>query len=214
MESHTTCTPVYIPEPGSWPLSGALAGATAPRSQLPASLAPALPPPPPPTRPPPRTPLQLGPAPLQLGDEVEQLVAWRSPRGGGADRAAHEELEPGCCAGGRGPGDAGRGWMRVKAINRSEAACTRERAQDVRKVHTNLDPQLHPFERAVEYTRALNAAKLDRSPHPHGVCQAEDVFVKVTSQPCSDKLAQSSGVFQRYRCCGESSSSIESVLIA
>ncbi|KAK9814546.1 hypothetical protein WJX72_007699 [[Myrmecia] bisecta] len=52
--------------------------------------------------------------------------------------------------------------MKVKVINRSEEEATRERAQDLRKVHHNLDPNLHPFEKAVEYTRALNAAKLDR----------------------------------------------------
>ncbi|KAK9798589.1 hypothetical protein WJX73_005000 [Symbiochloris irregularis] len=52
--------------------------------------------------------------------------------------------------------------VKVKAINRSETECTRERSQDLRKVHKNLDPALHPFERAVEYTRALNAVKLDR----------------------------------------------------
>lgn len=53
--------------------------------------------------------------------------------------------------------------MKIKAINRSESECTRERGQDIQKVHKNLDPALHPFEKAVEYTRALNAAKLDRS---------------------------------------------------
>lgn len=52
--------------------------------------------------------------------------------------------------------------MKVKTINRSEEAFTRERAQDVAKVHHNLDPALHPFEKAVEYTRALRAVKLDR----------------------------------------------------
>ena len=30
------------------------------------------------------------------------------------------------------------------------------------QVHRNLDPALHPFEKAKEYTRALNAAKLER----------------------------------------------------
>ncbi len=54
------------------------------------------------------------------------------------------------------------GSMKVKAINRSETECARERRQDLQKVHKNLDPALHPFEKAVEYTRALNAAKLDR----------------------------------------------------
>ena len=52
--------------------------------------------------------------------------------------------------------------MRVKAINRSETEFARERRQDLQKVHKNLDPSLHPHEKAVEYTRALNAAKLDR----------------------------------------------------
>jgi hypothetical protein len=47
--------------------------------------------------------------------------------------------------------------MKVKVINRSEEAHTRERSQDVVKVHRNLDPVLHPMEKAVEYTRALAA---------------------------------------------------------
>lgn len=52
--------------------------------------------------------------------------------------------------------------MKVKVINRREESYTRERGQDVQKVHKNLEPTLHPFEKAVEYTRALTAAKLDR----------------------------------------------------
>lgn len=52
--------------------------------------------------------------------------------------------------------------MKVKAINRSATESSRERSQDLQKVHKNLDPALHPFEKAVEYTRALNAVKLDR----------------------------------------------------
>mmetsp|Transcript_729 Transcript_729/g.2165 ORF Transcript_729/g.2165 Transcript_729/m.2165 type:complete len:450 (-) Transcript_729:146-1495(-) len=52
--------------------------------------------------------------------------------------------------------------MKVKTINRSEEACTRERTSDLLKVHRNLDPALHPLEKEVEYTRALNAAKLQR----------------------------------------------------
>jgi WD repeat and SOF domain-containing protein 1 len=47
--------------------------------------------------------------------------------------------------------------MKVKTINRSEQAYTRERQADVLKVHRNLDPTLHPMEQAVEYTRALKA---------------------------------------------------------
>lgn len=52
--------------------------------------------------------------------------------------------------------------MKVKVIARSEEEFTRERKQDVQKVFRNLDPALHPMERAREYTSALNAAKLDK----------------------------------------------------
>jgi DDB1- and CUL4-associated factor 13 len=52
--------------------------------------------------------------------------------------------------------------MKVKVINRTESAVTRERSEDVMQVHRNLDPTLHPFERAREYTRAVNAAKIER----------------------------------------------------
>ena len=52
--------------------------------------------------------------------------------------------------------------MKVKTINRAETDYSRDRVTDLHKVHRNLDPALHPFEKAVEYTRALNAVKLDR----------------------------------------------------
>ncbi len=52
--------------------------------------------------------------------------------------------------------------MKVKVISRSEEEYTRERTSDLRKVQRNYDPALHQFEKAKEYTRALNAAKLDR----------------------------------------------------
>lgn len=52
--------------------------------------------------------------------------------------------------------------MKVKTINRSEVDYSRDRVTDLHKVHKNLDPALHPFEKAVEYTRSLNAVKLDR----------------------------------------------------
>jgi len=52
--------------------------------------------------------------------------------------------------------------MRLKAISRSEEECTRERSSDLAKVHRNLDPALHPLQRATEVTRALAAAKLAR----------------------------------------------------
>lgn len=57
-------------------------------------------------------------------------------------------------------------FMKVKAINRSDVDYKRDRVSDLHKVHKNLDPSLHPFEKAVEYTRSLNAAKLDRCAAP------------------------------------------------
>ncbi|KXS13772.1 WD40 repeat-like protein [Gonapodya prolifera JEL478] len=52
--------------------------------------------------------------------------------------------------------------MKVKTISRLESDYTRERSNDIFKVQRNRDPTLHPFERAREYTRALNAVKLER----------------------------------------------------
>eukprot|EP00899_Mesostigma_viride_P012552 jgi/Mesvir1/21298/Mv21689-RA.1 len=52
--------------------------------------------------------------------------------------------------------------MKVKAISRLEEDFSRERKQDLQKVFRNLDPALHPFDKAHEYKRALNATKLDK----------------------------------------------------
>ena len=52
--------------------------------------------------------------------------------------------------------------MKIKVLSRSAEECTRERSCDLARVYRNPDPALHPFERAREYTRSLNAAKLDR----------------------------------------------------
>ena len=52
--------------------------------------------------------------------------------------------------------------MKIKMLSRNKEECTRERASDLQRVFRNPDPALHPFERAREYTRALNAAKLDK----------------------------------------------------
>ena len=51
--------------------------------------------------------------------------------------------------------------MKVKTISRSEDH-SRKTSLDIYKVSKNLNPELHPFERAREYTRALNATKLSR----------------------------------------------------
>ncbi|XP_031383600.1 DDB1- and CUL4-associated factor 13 [Punica granatum] len=52
--------------------------------------------------------------------------------------------------------------MRVKVISRSTDEFTRERSQDLQRVFRNFDPSLRTQEKAVEYVRALNAAKLDK----------------------------------------------------
>ncbi|ESQ54406.1 hypothetical protein EUTSA_v10025176mg [Eutrema salsugineum] len=52
--------------------------------------------------------------------------------------------------------------MKVKVISRSVDEFTRERSQDLQRVFHNFDPSLRPMEKAVEYKRALNAAKLDK----------------------------------------------------
>ena len=52
--------------------------------------------------------------------------------------------------------------VKIQSIARSTEANTRERSGDRFVVRRNPDPVLHPFERAREYVRALNATKLDR----------------------------------------------------
>ncbi|KAE8836281.1 hypothetical protein CFE70_000453 [Pyrenophora teres f. teres 0-1] len=51
--------------------------------------------------------------------------------------------------------------MKIKALSRSTAS-TQAPGSSIAKVTRNLDPNLHPFERAREYTRALNATKVER----------------------------------------------------
>ncbi len=53
--------------------------------------------------------------------------------------------------------------MRIKTISRADEDCTRERTSDLAKVHRNLDPVLHPLQRATEYTRAVAAVKLGKT---------------------------------------------------
>ncbi|CAG8443570.1 6187_t:CDS:2 [Acaulospora morrowiae] len=52
--------------------------------------------------------------------------------------------------------------QKVKVLTRTASDYTRETTHDIHKIKRNLDPSLHPFEKAREYTRALNAAKLER----------------------------------------------------
>lgn len=52
--------------------------------------------------------------------------------------------------------------MKVTALSRSQASTQRECSGDLRQHHRNLDPAYHPLQRPREYTRAVNAAKINR----------------------------------------------------
>ncbi|KAK0545999.1 Protein sof1 [Tilletia horrida] len=52
--------------------------------------------------------------------------------------------------------------MKVKVLSRSLDAHTPARLGDLAPTSRNLDPALHPFSKPREYTRALNASKLNR----------------------------------------------------
>ncbi|XP_049268702.1 DDB1- and CUL4-associated factor 13 isoform X2 [Rhipicephalus sanguineus] len=52
--------------------------------------------------------------------------------------------------------------MKVKVLSRNPDDYLRETKHDIHKVQRNFDPSLHPFEVCREYTRALNAVKLDK----------------------------------------------------
>lgn len=52
--------------------------------------------------------------------------------------------------------------QKIKALSRSLDNHAPARLGDPTPISRNLDPALHPFDKPREYTRALNAAKLDR----------------------------------------------------
>ncbi|KAG9300264.1 hypothetical protein G9A89_011337 [Geosiphon pyriformis] len=52
--------------------------------------------------------------------------------------------------------------MKVKVLSRSTEEYVRDRSHDLHKIKRNFNPVQHPFEQAREYTRALNAVKLER----------------------------------------------------
>ncbi len=52
--------------------------------------------------------------------------------------------------------------MRVKTISRSSDVYERQNNKEANRVFRNLDPEVHPFEKAREYQRALNSVKLDK----------------------------------------------------
>jgi WD repeat and SOF domain-containing protein 1 len=52
--------------------------------------------------------------------------------------------------------------MKIKALSRNVEKHTRETSGDIKVVSRNLDPKYKPMERAREYTRAVQAAKLQK----------------------------------------------------
>jgi WD repeat and SOF domain-containing protein 1 len=52
--------------------------------------------------------------------------------------------------------------VKVKTICRAREALGKDSTQDCPKLSKNTDSILHPFAKAREYTRAVNAAKLER----------------------------------------------------
>lgn len=74
--------------------------------------------------------------------------------------------------------------MKVKVLHRVEEEFTRERAQDLRKVHHNLDPALHPFEKAKE---VCSQALLCTSLHKKHELREQNYTGNAT--PCSQRHA-------------------------
>jgi len=52
--------------------------------------------------------------------------------------------------------------MKLKILSRDKRDFVRERSSELDRVVRSANPELHPFERAREYARALNAVKLDK----------------------------------------------------
>ncbi|XP_018055362.1 PREDICTED: DDB1- and CUL4-associated factor 13 [Atta colombica] len=52
--------------------------------------------------------------------------------------------------------------MKVKVLSRNPDEYLRETKRDIHKIPRNFDPSLHPFQAAREYTKALNAVKLEK----------------------------------------------------
>ncbi|TKA68389.1 hypothetical protein B0A55_08928 [Friedmanniomyces simplex] len=87
--------------------------------------------------------------------------------------------------------------MKIKALTRSTSSYQAP-GSDVAHHPRNLDPAIHPFERAREYTRALNATKLDRMFAAPFVAQlgrghVDGVYTLAKDPNALDRFASGSG---------------------
>ncbi|EGS23880.1 uncharacterized protein CTHT_0005890 [Thermochaetoides thermophila DSM 1495] len=76
--------------------------------------------------------------------------------------------------------------MKIKALTRSITA-QQAPGSDVQRAPRNLAPELHPFERAREYQRALNAVKLERMFAKPFLGQLGNGHVQGVYSMCKDK---------------------------
>ena len=87
--------------------------------------------------------------------------------------------------------------QKVKALSRSTAS-HQAPGSDVARQPRNLDPSQHPFERAREYTRALNATKLERMFAAPFLCQmgrghVDGVYTMAKDPESLERFASGSG---------------------
>ncbi|KAK5131176.1 hypothetical protein LTR08_001262 [Meristemomyces frigidus] len=87
--------------------------------------------------------------------------------------------------------------MKIKALTRSTSS-QQAPGSDVTKLSRNIDPALHPYERAREYTRALNATKLERMFAAPFVAQlgrghVDGVYTLAKDPNALDRFASGSG---------------------
>lgn len=78
--------------------------------------------------------------------------------------------------------------MKIKVLSRNPADYLRQTRNDIYKQPRNNDPSLHPFQVAREYTRALNAAKLERlfaKPFIHSLDGHADSICSLAKHPSS-----------------------------
>ena len=92
------------------------------------------------------------------------------------------------------------GGMKLKVLSRDKRDFTRGSSSELTPVARSLQPELHPFDRAREYKRALNAVKLDRHFAKPFVCSLSGHLDSVN---CLAKSAGSLSTLVSGSCDGE-----------